>query len=99
MLSRGSMMAAMVALLLSGCEPNPQSDRQYDQTNAAEYIPAKDDSRVVVTRVSVVRDNLAYNGQRGVYIIKDGKTGREFVGVSGIGIAEVVQSGKTVAER
>jgi hypothetical protein len=44
----------------------------------------------------VFKDTLAYGDQRGLYIIKDTKTNIEYIGVSGIGIAEVGshQSGK-----
>jgi hypothetical protein len=53
--------------------------------------------RVTVERVDVVADTLAYGGARGVYVIRDAQTGREFIGVSGVGIAETGshQSGKT----
>ena len=53
--------------------------------------------RVTVERVDVVADTLAYGGARGVYVIRDTQTGREFIGVSGVGIAETGdhQSGKT----
>ena len=55
--------------------------------------------RVTVERVDVVADALAYGGARGVYVIRDAQTGREFIGVSGVGIAETGdhQSGKTRA--
>lgn len=45
--------------------------------------------RVSVHRIAVFEDELAYDGKRGVYLIVDTKTGREYVGVSGVGIAEV----------
>ena len=55
--------------------------------------------RVVVERVDVVADSLAYGKKRGVYVIRDTQTGREFIGVSGVGVAETGkhQSGKTQA--
>ena len=54
-------------------------------------------SRVTVSRVGVVADALAYGGARGIYIIKDTQTGREYIGVSGVGIADngVHQVGKS----
>lgn len=45
--------------------------------------------RVEITRISVFYDDLAYDGKRGVYLIKDKDTGKEFIGVSGIGISEL----------
>lgn len=50
---------------------------------------AVDTTRVDVERIGVFTDELAYQGRRGVYVIRDKATGREFIGVSGIGISEV----------
>lgn len=63
-----------------------------------DAIAATDDQRVEVTRVGVFKDEIAYNDVRGVYVIRDKKTGREFIGVSGVGIAETGShmAGKTI---
>jgi hypothetical protein len=37
----------------------------------------------------VIEDDLAYRERRGLYVIVDQKTGKEFIGISGIGITEV----------
>ncbi len=50
--------------------------------------------RIQVTLISTVRDDLAYYDKRGVYLIKDTKTGQEYIGVSGIGISEIAKHGK-----
>ena len=57
-------------------------------STSPDAIGATDDVRVEVVRVGMFRDMIAYNGTRGVYVIRDKKTGREFIGVSGVGIAE-----------
>lgn len=44
--------------------------------------------RITVERIGVLGDALAYNGRRGIYIITDMKTGKEFIGISGIGVSE-----------
>ena len=44
--------------------------------------------RISVTRVGVFRDDTAYNSRRSVYVIIDNKTGKEYIGVSGVGISE-----------
>lgn len=56
--------------------------------------------RFTVTRVGVFEDRLAFNEKRGVYQIRDNKTGKEYVGVSGVGIAEIGehQQGKVIVE-
>lgn len=46
-------------------------------------------SRISITRVGVIKDDLAYGERRGLYIIKDNQTGVEYIGVSGIGISEI----------
>jgi hypothetical protein len=56
-------------------------------------------SRFEVRRVGVFKDDAAYNEVRGIYILTDRETGKEYVGVSGIGISELGQhpAGKTSA--
>jgi len=44
--------------------------------------------RVSVNKIGVFQDNLAYDNVRGVYIITDKKTNKEYIGISGIGITE-----------
>ncbi len=50
-------------------------------------------------RVAVFEDNLAYEGKRGIYEVRDTETGVVYLGVSGIGITElgshVISNGKT----
>lgn len=45
--------------------------------------------RFEIKRVGVIKDDLAYNDRRGIYILKDRATGKEFVGISGVGISEL----------
>lgn len=47
--------------------------------------------RFSVARVQRFNDTFAYNGERGIYIIKDSQTGAEYIGISGIGITEVAR--------
>lgn len=68
--------------ILSGCEPD--ESEKIDMTKPVEKL-----DRVDVQRIGVFEDNLAYEGRRGVYLIRDKQTGREYIGVSGIGISEV----------
>jgi hypothetical protein len=53
-----------------------------------------------VERVGVFRDDLAYDGVRGVYVITQTSTGRQWVGVSGVGISELgaQSTGKVIVE-
>ena len=43
---------------------------------------------VSVTRIGVFADDLAYDGKRGIYLIRDERTGIEYIGLSGVGISE-----------
>lgn len=54
------------------------------QETAPSYPP-----RIEITKIEVITDRLAYDNKRGVYLIKDTKTGIEYLGVSGIGISEL----------
>jgi hypothetical protein len=77
-----------LALTLTACSPEPTDNMS---------VAAASDGRVTVKRIAVMNDDLAYQNRRGVYVIVDNKTGREFIGVSGVGIAETGShgSGKT----
>lgn len=81
-------LAACLVAMLAGCGPNPDMP-MYEQSGNAHSLAAVDDKRVKVTRVGVFKDDLAYGSRRGVYIIIDTDTGKEFVGVSGVGVAEM----------
>lgn len=86
-------------ILLSACQPPPQ--RMPLHVKEPKPVEAGSvDYRFEVTRVGIFEDDLAYDDERGVYLIKDHETGAEFVGVSGIGIAELGshQSGKIIVE-
>lgn len=80
--------ASALTVGLGGCGPSPTMPMQ-NQTRNAKEVTAKDDVRATVTRIGVFEDDLAYNSKRGVYLIYDNKTGKEYIGVSGIGISEL----------
>ena len=48
-----------------------------------------DAGRFNVTLVAKFSDSLAYDSERGIYLITDKKTGKELVGISGVGISEL----------
>lgn len=54
--------------------------------------------RVKVKRIGVFKDSLAYGEYRGIYVIEDTKTGKEFVGVSGVGVSELGTHGAGTKE-
>lgn len=51
-------------------------------------------ARIQVTVMGQFPDSIAYNGVRGIYLIRDTETGKEFFGVSGVGISELGSHGK-----
>lgn len=73
---------ACLALLLTACE-DPKAD-----TNLGIVPASPKSARFDVKRVGVFQDGIAYHDQRGIYVITDKETGREYVGVSGVGISE-----------
>lgn len=87
--SMRKFLALGIAALLSACSPEPDMQMQYRQRLKADAVPVTDGTLVTVERIGVFKDDLAYQERRGVYVIRDNATGREFIGVSGIGITEV----------
>jgi hypothetical protein len=75
-----------VVLGLLGCGPPASMQLQDRQAVPVEAGPAA--SRFEVSLVGTFEDDLAYGNYRGVYLILDTSTGREYVGLSGVGIAE-----------
>jgi hypothetical protein len=73
--------AIAFASIVSGCGPSPD-------TKISVEPPIQSSGRISVTRIGVADDPIAYGHRRGIYIITDSKTGKEFIGVSGIGISE-----------
>ena len=80
--------ASVLTVGLGGCGPSPDMP-MCNQTRNAKEVTVKDNARATVTRIGVFEDDLAYNSKRGVYLIRDEKTGKEYLGVSGIGISEL----------
>lgn len=69
----------LTAAILTGCGPKPD-------TALSKVSPS---SRFSVERVGVIEDDLAYSDRRGIYILTDQKTGKQYIGLSGIGISEL----------
>lgn len=85
--TKTALIASALAVGLTGCIPEPDMQMQ-KQSAAAQVAAPQDRQRIQVTRVGVFGDDLAYNGRRGVYVITDAKSGKEYIGISGIGIQE-----------
>lgn len=73
-------------LMLSACQESEAERVEREQKRGVQVEPQ---SRVTVKRISKFYDNIAYNGERAIYLIIDEKTGKEFIGISGVGITEV----------
>ncbi len=90
----------LAVLILGACErpePDPNNAKSQIAWSMGSKLKIQTSERISITRISVFKDETAYDRQRGIYIIHDNKTGKEFVGISGVGIAETGshQSGKT----
>ena len=79
--------------VLAVCEPSVS----YQQYREGKPVEIQTEDRIVVKRIAVIPDDIAYSDYRGVYLITDKKTGKEYIGLSGVGISESGshQSGKT----
>jgi hypothetical protein len=80
----------VLSVLSSACSkepPAPEDSVPFQPLSLNSESAATD--RFEVRLVQRVSDKLAYGQQRGVYLIVDRTTGREFVGVSGVGIADL----------
>jgi hypothetical protein len=80
----------LCALLVSSCEDGtyrPEREMQAVPMSAAAEAAAG--QRFDVRLEQVVADEIAYGGRRGIYSIVDRTTGREYVGLSGVGITEL----------
>lgn len=79
------IFALLVTLFLVGCGPDP--------TQTMAIAPASEFTQdgISVVQVGIFKDELAYGHRRGVYRIKDQRTRKEYIGVSGIGISEVAR--------
>lgn len=82
------MRAALLVtlFLLTACDRGPEPAKS---TMAVSSQLSSDADRIKVTKMSEFRDALAYDSWRGVYLIQDKQTGKEYIGISGIGISEV----------
>jgi len=76
------LLVLITSLFLFGCGVKVADDMKTEQTVGLS------NNRIIVERINSVRDNLAYGGRRGIYLITDTKTGIEYIGISGIGISE-----------
>lgn len=84
--NRSALCFVILFLVLSSCksEPTLQITKEFEFKAAEQGNP-----RFQVSRVAVFEDELAYNSRRGIYIIYDSESGKQFVGISGIGISEL----------
>ena len=81
-------LIGIITTAFSGCgEENryPGVDGRYPVKN--ETISDNSSDFVLIKKQSFY-DESAYGNVRGVYILKDRVTGKEYIGVSGIGISE-----------
>ena len=75
------LLVASVGLI--GCGGDKMESKP--DTASGVSVPV---GRIRVERIGKFSDDIAYNDERGIYIITDTKTGREWIGISGIGISE-----------
>ena len=83
-------LAVCLAALLACAEPPKSNTSMLSYMRGQvtqQQVPAQ--QRIKIEQIGAFNDYLAYGGMRGIYIITDQKTGKEFIGISGIGISEI----------
>ena len=75
-----------VLAALTGCQPADTGPQNLTATATTEPVARP---RFEVIRIQRFRDDLAYDNERGIYLIMDTRTGAEYFGVSGVGISEL----------
>lgn len=84
------LLLVVVCALLCSCEPSGPQPPETQLVVAKPPVElGHNDGRFSVEILNTFRDDLAYGRERGIYLIRDQKTGQEYVGVSGIGISEL----------
>lgn len=80
------IVAGLTTMIMIGCEnQNPPSVGDgLNQQVTIQRAPL----HFRLEKVQSFNDNNAYGKVRSVYILKDLETGKEYIGVSGIGISE-----------
>lgn len=83
------ILGAFVAIVLAIAIPYLCGYRPPESpTPAVNLARPAADPHVRVLLIGTFSDELAYGGQRGIYRIDDQETGKSFLGISGVGIAE-----------
>lgn len=76
-------ISAVVAI--NGCDEAKES---YEPIKT-QITSSSQDARFTLDRITIFKDELAYRERRAVYELKDSKTGKTYIGLSGVGIVEV----------
>lgn len=89
MISKLALLGPCLLLATSdGCPPATKSV-QVPLEPSSSLTQAEQNTRFRISIEARFKDDLAYDGERGIYLLRDLQTGAEYVGVSGIGISEV----------
>lgn len=81
---------AIFLILIIACDnPIPNTEMIKHEKKNQEQQSIQKQTRIEINQIGVFMDELAYNDMRGIYIIFDNKTGKEFIGISGIGISDI----------
>lgn len=97
-MKKALLILSFITVLFSGCD-NSEFQSVGDAKPISKEI-IKDSGRFDLKKIQTFSDTDSYNYKRSVYILIDKETGKEFVGVSGVGISELSThtSGKTTIE-
>lgn len=80
-------IASVVLLVLLGCDHPEDNGKTYPPT--INRSTSADGERVKIVYKQDFYDTTAYGGGRTIIVVKDSVTGKEFLGVSGMGVVEL----------
>lgn len=88
-----TVILVVIAMLFLGCEPAKEVEHKKMQLD----YNTPSDGRFELEKVQSFVDGDSYSRTRSIFILTDKQTGKEYVGVSGVGISEMGShlSGKT----
>lgn len=87
----GAILVVAGVVMLTGCDGDTRTPEHARIKMQVET--GADHNRVSVRKLTEFSDGLAYNDKRGIYLITDKQTGKEYIGVSGVGITETGSHG------
>jgi hypothetical protein len=84
------LLSVVPLCVVVGCVPTPAVKApEISLTEGSPELVAAAGSRFQIHKEATFRDELSYHRERAVYILTDTETGKQYVGIGGVGISEL----------